>query len=45
VDDLVANCQEQWREGHDLHLDTLDVYLIEVRGRRRRRRGAAARGS
>lgn len=33
VDDLVTNCEDQWREGNDLHLDTLDVYLIEVRGK------------
>ena len=31
VEDLVLNCEDQWREGNDLHLDTLDVYLIEVR--------------
>ena len=29
--DLLLNCEEQWREGNDLHLDTLDVYLLEVR--------------
>ena len=29
VDDLVDNCHEQWREGNDVHLDTLDVYLLE----------------
>lgn len=30
VDDLLLNCEDQWREGHDLHLDTLDEYLVEV---------------
>ncbi len=29
VDDLMANCDEQWREGNDLHEDTLDVFLLE----------------
>lgn len=29
VDDLLMNCEEQWRDGHDLHVDTLDVYLLE----------------
>ena len=30
VEDLRNNCHEQWKEAHDLHIDTLDVYLIEV---------------
>ena len=30
VNDLIKNCEEQWRDGNDLHIDTLDVYLIEV---------------
>ena len=30
LEDLYMNAQEQWREGNDLHVDTLDVYLIEV---------------
>ncbi len=30
VDDLLMNVEEQWKAGHDLHLDTLDVYLLEV---------------
>jgi hypothetical protein len=29
VDDLMMNLDEQWREGADVHEDTLDVYLIE----------------
>ena len=29
VDDLVMNCREQWDLSNDLHVDTLDVYLIE----------------
>jgi len=41
VDDLLMNCEEQWRDGHDLHIDTLDVYLLEVRARARRASVAA----
>ena len=29
LDDLLANLDEQWREGNDVHEDTLDVYFIE----------------
>ena len=29
VADLVANSEEQWNAGCDLHLDTLDVYLLD----------------
>jgi len=29
VDDLVMNCREQWDLSNDLHVDTLDVFLIE----------------
>lgn len=29
IDDLMLNCNEQWSEGNDLHIDTLDVYLLE----------------
>jgi hypothetical protein len=29
VDDLMTNLDEQWREGNDVHEDTLDVYLLE----------------
>ena len=29
VADLLMNCEEQWRDGNDLHVDTLDVYLLE----------------
>ena len=29
VDDLLMNCKEQWDLSNDLHVDTLDVYLIE----------------
>lgn len=29
VDDLLLNCKDQWDEGNDLHIDSLDVYLIE----------------
>ena len=29
VDDLMMNLDEQWREGNDVHEDTLDVYLLE----------------
>jgi pre-rRNA-processing protein TSR2 len=29
LSDLVLNCEEQWRARHDLHIDTLDVYLLE----------------
>jgi hypothetical protein len=25
------NCEEQWKDNNDLHIDTLDVYLLEVR--------------
>ena len=30
VADLVKNAREQWSEGNDLHIDTLDVYFMEV---------------
>lgn len=30
VSDLLMNVEEQWKAGHDLHVDTLDVYLLEV---------------
>lgn len=29
IADLISNCEEQWRTRHDLHIDTLDVYLLE----------------
>jgi hypothetical protein len=29
ISDLVLNSEEQWRHRHDLHVDTLDVYLLE----------------
>lgn len=32
ISDLVSNCEEQWRARHDLHVDTLDVYLLECLG-------------
>jgi hypothetical protein len=41
VSDLLLNCEDQWREGHDLHLDTLDEYLVEVRERGQRDGGRA----
>jgi len=44
VDDLLLNAEEQWRAGHDLHVDTLDVYLLEVRrSERGRERGSRGR--
>ncbi len=29
VDDLMLNLSEQWKDGNDVHEDTLDVYLLE----------------
>jgi hypothetical protein len=28
--DLLENLEDQWREGNDVHVDTLDVYFLEV---------------
>lgn len=29
ADDLLMNCEEQWKEANDLHEDTLDLYLLD----------------
>jgi hypothetical protein len=30
LSDLLMNCREQWDDGRDVHVDTLDVFLLEA---------------